>query len=88
MTFTLYLKNYFDIAILDLYENRTKGIFKILDDTIKMQSQTTAIFVQNLFANWANSPTFAVPKTQKFLQNDGFIIRHYVGDVLYNVVRL
>ncbi|XP_031627793.1 myosin heavy chain 95F-like [Contarinia nasturtii] len=67
--------------ILDLYENKFKGVFKVLDDTGKIQCQTASNFLQNIFANWENNPILGVPK----LQNSGFIIRHFVGDVFYNV---
>lgn len=72
---------------LDLYENKIKGIFKVLDDMNKMPCQTTQVFVQNVFANWSNSPVLAVPKSHGIQEEDGFLIRHYVGDVFYNVVR-
>lgn len=75
-----------NFTFLDLYENKIHGIFKVLDDTGKMQCQTAAIFVQNIFANWKNSAVLAVPKSQEIRHTDGFVIRHYVGDVFYNVV--
>lgn len=51
--------------------------------TIKMQCQTTENFVQNIFVNWANSQVLTAAKP---VQQTGFIIRHFVGDVFYNVV--
>lgn len=66
-----------------MFENKYFGIFKVLDDTGKMQSQTASDFVQNSFTCWANSPILVKPKIQ---QNTGFVIRHFVCDVFYNVV--
>lgn len=78
------------LLFTDIYENRFKGIFKLLDDTGKMQCQTAVNFVQNIFANWPNNPILAAPKPREIQQNAGFIlgfiIRHFVGDVFYNVV--
>lgn len=65
-----------------------KGIFKVLDDTGKMQCQTNLLFLQNIILNWKNNQILAKPKPQKVQVSDGFIIRHYVGDVFYNVVRI
>lgn len=71
-----------------MFENKHFGIFKVLDDTGKMQSQTASDFVQNSFTYWANSPILVKPKIRGFQQNTGFIIRHFVGDVFYNVVSI
>lgn len=71
-----------------MFENKYTGIFKILDDTGKMQSQTTSDFVQNVFNNWTNTPILVKAKIRGIQENSGFIIRHFVGDVFYNVVSI
>lgn len=58
----------------------------MLDDTGKMQCQTAANFVQNMFSTWPNDPILVEPKPLGAKQYAGFIIRHFVGDVFYNVM--
>lgn len=82
----LILYIYTNYLFQEIYENKVKGIFKLLDNTGKMQSQTEANFLENTFANWPNSQILTIPKPQNIHQNSGFIIRHFVGDVFYNVV--
>lgn len=71
-----------------MFENKYNGIFKILDDTGKMQSQTTSDFVQNVLNSWTNTPILVRPKIRGNEENSGFIIRHFVGEVFYNVVSI
>lgn len=52
-----------------------------------MKSQTTVNFVQNIIASWSNNNALLTkPKPKDTQPNMGFIIRHFVGDVLYNAV--
>lgn len=71
-----------------MFENKYIGIFKALDDTGKMHSQTASDFIHNIFENWANSPILVKPKLRGIQENTGFIIRHFVGDVYYNIVSI
>lgn len=68
-----------------MFDHETKGIFKLLDDTIKIQSQNSEIFLQNIFSNWENHSRLTKPKSSETRHND-FIIRHFSGDVQYSAV--
>lgn len=68
-----------------MFDHRSKGIFKILDDTMKIQCHSSKIFLGNIFSNWGNHARISKPKITE-LNHDEFIIRHFSGDVLYNVV--
>lgn len=50
-----------------------------------MQCQSTENFIGNIFSNWKNHPNITRPKPTSF-QDEEFIIRHFAGDVVYNVV--
>lgn len=70
-----------------MFENRFKGLFKLLDDTCKMQYQDSKIFVQNVTKTWENDEILVESKTKQCAPHSGFIIRHFAGDVFYNAVR-
>lgn len=70
------------LYFLDVYENKFRGIFKLLNDTGKMQCLTVKDFVEIAFANWEKSSILARPRDTQ----NGFIIRHFTGNVLYNTV--
>lgn len=67
-----------------------RGIFKLLDDTCKLQCQTSIHFVENILSSWSNHSVIVTPdpKNSPQKKNSGFEIRHFVGNVLYNAVSL
>lgn len=68
-----------------MFVHGSKGIFKILDDAMKIQCQNSEVFLENIFSNWKNHARLMKPKSTESNHNE-FIIRHFSGDVLYNVV--
>lgn len=54
-----------------------------------MQCQTSKHFVENVLASWSNNSIIMTPNPKEIQQNHlmGFVIRHFVGNVLYNAVR-
>lgn len=76
------------LLLPDVMENNSKGIFKVLDDFCKMNCQTSAKFAQSAVTNWVNNSILVMPKLNKIQNKAGFVIRHFVGDVLYDAVSL
>lgn len=74
--------------ISDIFENKCKGVFIMLDDTCKMARQTSANFVQSALKIWTNNSILVAPKPNKIKNNVGFVVRHFLGDVLYDAVSL
>lgn len=72
----------------DIFENKCKGVFMVLDDTCKMNCHTSANFVQNAMKSWPKNSILVAPKPNKIENNAGFVIRHFLGDVLYDAVSL
>lgn len=68
---------------IDLIEKRNPaGILQILDEACIMPKSTDEMFMQKLSTQWAKD------KSEKFQQNklkNGFIVKHYAGDVEYLV---
>lgn len=69
----------------DVFDHKFNGIFKMLDDTIKMPFQRSETFLENIFSRWNSHPRLKKPKPTKWQHNE-FIIQHFSGDVLYNAV--
>lgn len=72
--------------ILDVFENKSKGIFQLLDDTCKIQCQNSTNFVENIISSWTNNKIISTPKPKEIHQDLGFKIQHFAGDVCYNAV--
>lgn len=70
----------------DVFEDKSRGIFKLLDDVCKIQCQNITNFVKNIFSFWPNHSIIMMPKPTQIQQNTEFIIRHFAGDVLYDTV--
>ncbi|EDK39313.2 hypothetical protein PGUG_03411 [Meyerozyma guilliermondii ATCC 6260] len=68
---------------IDLIEKRNPaGILQILDEACIMPKSTDKMFMEKLASSWARG------KSEKFQQNklkSGFIVKHYAGDVEYQV---
>ncbi|RLV83197.1 Myosin-1 [Meyerozyma sp. JA9] len=68
---------------IDLIEKRNPaGILQILDEACIMPKSTDKMFMDKLASSWARG------KSEKFQQNklkSGFIVKHYAGDVEYQV---
>lgn len=68
---------------IDLIEKRNPaGILQILDEACIMPKSTDKMFMEKLASLWSNG------KSDKFQQNklkSGFIVKHYAGDVEYQV---
>lgn len=66
----------------DVFENKQKGLFKLLDNCGKLKCKDVGILVQNASTSWENSSRFIVSKSQDF------VIRHFTGDVIYKTVSI
>lgn len=74
--------------ILDVFDNKTKGIFTILNDECAFPSiENFANKLKNAWIKDKTSPISWNICCQKTNQND-FLIRHFVNDVTYSTVCL
>lgn len=80
INFTL---NFIFIINLDIFDDKSNGIFQILDDAIKIQCKNSQIFLENIFTCWKNNARLIKPRKT---ESNEFIIRHFSGDVVYDVV--
>ncbi|XP_060803259.1 unconventional myosin IC isoform X1 [Amyelois transitella] len=80
-----------NIIICDLIEARHKGIIAILDDEcLRPGDATDASFLERLSQQLDGHPHYkshrkADSKTQKLMGRDEFCLKHYAGEVTYNV---
>lgn len=87
----LYIFIYLCIKFSDLYENSTTGIFCLLGNECKVKNPSLENFTRNVYRNWEGHSAFVAIKPSikdsKYLTStNGFIIRHFAGDVTYATV--
>eukprot|EP00002_Diphylleia_rotans_P028380 TRINITY_DN572_c0_g1_i1.p1 TRINITY_DN572_c0_g1~~TRINITY_DN572_c0_g1_i1.p1 ORF type:complete len:1047 (+),score=203.16 TRINITY_DN572_c0_g1_i1:61-3201(+) len=72
-------------GILDLIDNKRKGVFSVLDDTCALSESTDAAFINRLNTSFPKHPFFETSSTKKdmSLSATDFRIKHYAGDVIY-----
>lgn len=70
-------------SIIDLFENKTNGIFSLLDDQCKKRTNSTHNLM-NCFGNSLRKEVFDISKTESSV----FIIRHFAKHVSYSTVKL
>jgi myosin heavy subunit len=68
-------------ATLDLVERKNMGVITILDEECRFPKGTDLTFLEKLHTHHAKDPSYEQPKLSK----STFIIRHYAGDVSYEV---
>ncbi|XP_071051192.1 myosin heavy chain 95F isoform X2 [Onthophagus taurus] len=74
---------------IDLIENKSNGIFTILDEESKLPKPLYTHFTTELHAKWPNHFRLALPRSSRLkahrsLRDDeGFLIRHFAGAVCY-----
>jgi len=73
--------------IIDLCENNTKGIYKLLDSECRAPNTSGKTFCATLHGTFgAKHPVFGAPKMSKKEQrskDEYFLVRHFAGDVIY-----
>lgn len=67
----------------DLIAERKFGIFSLLNDETKMPHPSVRNFTINIHNTWKSS-TVLIRHTQNV--SDGFMVRHFAGDVFYKTV--
>ncbi|GLH09491.1 Unconventional myosin IC [Gryllus bimaculatus] len=78
-------------VICDLIEEKHKGIISLMDEEcLRPGDPTDKSFLSKMNANLSNHPHYishqkADTKTQKIMGRDEFQLKHYAGDVTYNV---
>ena len=72
--------------IIDLCENGTNGIYKLLDSQCRAPNTSGKTFCAGLHQAHAKSKVFGAPKLSKKEQrgkDDHFVVKHFAGDVVY-----
>ena len=76
--------------VIEIIENKTNGIFTILDEESKLPKPLAGHFTEEVHSAWANHYRLALPRSSRLkahrsLRDDeGFLIRHFAGAVCYN----
>ena len=70
-------------ACLKMFENRSKGIFALLDDVSRLGESSDAQFLQKQKRTWKKSSA-STPRLHSDAATS-FRVKHYAGDVSYNV---
>ena len=78
-----------NVGIIDLVENRRNGVLSLLDEECLMPQSSDKTFAVKLHTMHAGNPALEKPKpgkTKKRVnENDAFVVKHFAGDVLYEV---
>jgi myosin-7 len=69
--------------VLDLIEQRSRGIFPILDEELRLPKSTDQTFLTKLVQ--AHDKKAGVPFEKPIKVPNSFSVRHYAGDVTYDV---
>jgi myosin heavy subunit len=77
-------------AIIEICEGKEKGIYPSLDSVCKTPKATDETLANQLHENHARTKILCRPKTQKgakkgISDKEGFILKHFAGDVTYSV---
>jgi myosin heavy subunit len=67
---------------VDLFEKRPLGIFSLLDEECRFPQATDQTLLSKLHKHHENNTCYIIPK---FGSNKSFIIKHFAGDVEYDV---
>lgn len=76
--------------VIEIIENKTNGIFTILDEESKLPKPLAGHFTEEVHSAWQNHYRLALPRSSRLkahrsLRDDeGFLIRHFAGAVCYN----
>ena len=74
---------------LEYHDNRgcialiTNSIFSMLDEACSLQNSTEAAFFSRVAASCGRDPFFAQARRRRLKEDEGFIVRHFAGDVCY-----
>eukprot|EP00002_Diphylleia_rotans_P034220 TRINITY_DN7338_c0_g1_i3.p1 TRINITY_DN7338_c0_g1~~TRINITY_DN7338_c0_g1_i3.p1 ORF type:complete len:1175 (-),score=252.33 TRINITY_DN7338_c0_g1_i3:6-3530(-) len=74
-------------ACIDLIEKKVTGILSLLDEESRLPKGTNQTFTKRVHTTYPNHPYLKAPKvskTQTLRADEGFSIRHFAGQVLYN----
>lgn len=77
--------HYFD-SFSDLLEDKTDGIFSLLDDESKKRAPSSMNFMRMVCNTCIKNPFFALPRSKSSVESQCFVIRHFCQDVSYSSV--
>ena len=70
-------------GILHIHPVHFKGIFALLDDECKLPKGHDEAFARKLYKDYSKNPRFVT--TKSMVVNFEFVVRHYAGEVCYDV---
>ena len=59
------------------------SIFRLLDEACDLQSSSEVAFFQRVSEQCMRDPFFAAARRKKLRDDEGFVVRHFAGDVCY-----
>lgn len=71
-------------ACIDLLEKPPNGIFRLLDSQCKAPNASEEALCKELNQLHAKGGFLAPPRLRRMRDEEGFIVRHYAGDVAYH----
>lgn len=80
-TSTMHCSNFF----IDLLEDKTEGIFVLLEDESKQRFPSVANFMNRTILACSKKPAFGITLGSR---HDSFIIRHFAENTTYSSVKL
>ncbi|XP_011295457.1 myosin heavy chain 95F isoform X2 [Musca domestica] len=76
--------------IIDLIENKSNGIFTLLDEESKLPKPAAVHFTTEVHKAWSNHFRLGLPRSSRLKAHrtlrdeEGFLVRHFAGAVCYN----
>ncbi|XP_055716099.1 myosin heavy chain 95F isoform X1 [Phlebotomus papatasi] len=76
--------------IIELIENKSNGIFMILDEESKLPKPSPCHFTSEVHSSWQGHYRLSYPRSSRLKAHrslrdeEGFLIRHFAGAVCYN----
>ncbi|XP_013109162.1 myosin heavy chain 95F isoform X3 [Stomoxys calcitrans] len=76
--------------IIELIENKSNGIFTLLDEESKLPKPSPVHFTSEVHSAWTNHYRLGLPRSSRLKAHrtlrdeEGFLVRHFAGAVCYN----
>lgn len=82
------ISNCWSLSISDLFDNKAKGVFTLLNDECSLQRPSSDNFENNLKKAWHEDKIapikFRIPGNKS--ETNIFLVQHFTNDVIYSTV--
>ncbi len=69
---------------IDVLEGAPSGVLRLLDSTCRTPNGTERAFLETLNKEHAKSGVLKPPRSQRLRDDEGFVVRHFAGEVVYH----